>query len=191
MSLLFCFSVSWLISWTSTLSLDRRQTAVQSPSPWSLSKWFCWIARWQKIEHLWSHWQQRNQDLPDTDDTWLGLFDSSPDPHIRVSCWEDFFFFFNIFRWAGDRLGEADFLAVFFYVYLSPHHLSRQPTRQVPQPTRCPWAPTTRRRLPAPTLSGSRTTQSLTRVSPFRCFYISCQKLSKKYHFLDLVGITH
>ena len=96
---LFCFSVSWLTSWTPTLSLDRRQTAVQSPSPWSLSKWFCWIARWQKIEHLWSHWQ-RNQDLPDTDDTWLGLFDSSPDPHIRVSCWADFFFlqYFSLSR---------------------------------------------------------------------------------------------
>merc|ERR550534_168859 len=25
------------------------------------------------------------KDLPDTDDTWLGLFESSPDPHIRVS----------------------------------------------------------------------------------------------------------
>merc|ERR550534_2793202 len=25
------------------------------------------------------------KDLPDTDDTWLGLFDSLPDPHIRVN----------------------------------------------------------------------------------------------------------
>ena len=49
-------------------------------------------------------------------------------------------------------------------LFLSPHHLSRPPTR-------CPWAPTTTRRLPAPTLSGNRMTQSLIRVSSSRFFF--------------------
>ena len=47
----FCLSVSWSTFWTS------RRTAVQAHSPRSLSKWLCWIARWQKKE---CHWQVDN-----------------------------------------------------------------------------------------------------------------------------------
>ena len=100
----FCLSVSWSTFWTS------RRTAVQAHSPWLLSKWLCWIARWQKNE---CHWQL-NQGLPDTDDTWLGLFDGSPDPHIRVSCWADFLFF-NIFP-LNRQLTSWGWFPCFFYI---------------------------------------------------------------------------
>jgi len=31
------------------------------------------------------HHHQCEQDLPDTDSSWLGLFDTSPDPHVRAA----------------------------------------------------------------------------------------------------------